>query len=128
MTPQTFGPGSTIATPDTCMTPPLAIPAPFPNLAVNSTAVPSQYTIMINGQPVLTTAANNPTTSGDEAGTLGGVVSGIIKGPAMVVMGSMAYVVGGTPAARNLDPTMQNMSNGGGAHSVPSQTVVTVMR
>lgn len=128
MTPQTFGPGGTTCTPDTCKTPPAATPVVYPNTALCATAVPSQYRIMINGQPTLSTASTNPTSTGDEAGAMGGVVSQIIKGPCSVAMGSMAYIVGGTPAYRNLDPTMQNGVNGAGAHNIPSQVLMTVMR
>lgn len=128
MNVQTFGIGQAMATPDVCKTPPLAIPAPFPNISLNATAVPAQYQIMIQGQPILTVASVNPMTSGDEAGTLGGVVSQTIKGPCNTVMGSMAYIVGGSPVQRCLDPTTQNGGNSLGTHQVPSQTIVTVLR
>lgn len=128
MNPQTFGPGSALAAPDVCKTPPFAIPAPFPNTAMNATTVPSQYRVMINGQPVLSVAATNPMTSGDEGGAIGGVVSQIIKGPCSVTVGSMGYIVGGAPAQRCLDPTVHNMANATGSNMVPSQTIVTVLR
>ena len=128
MTPQTFGAGSATAPVDVCKTPPFSEPIPYPNIAMNATAVPSQYRIMINGQPTLNLASSNPMSSGDEAGAYGGVVSSIIKGPCMANMGSMSYMVGGTPAVRTLDPTTQNMANSMGAYMVPSQVLLTVMR
>ena len=128
MNPQTFGPGSALASPDVCKTPPFAIPAPFPNIGMNATAVPTQYRIMINGQPILNIAAVNPTSSGDEGGTIGGVVSQMIKGPVNATFGSMGYMVGGSPVQRCLDPTMQNGGNSVGANMAPSQVIVTVMR
>ncbi len=128
MNPQTFGVGQAMANPDVCKTPPFAIPAPFPNMSLNATAVPAQYQVMILGQPILTVASVNPMTSGDEAGTMGGVVSQVIKGPCNTVMGSLAYIVGGSPVQRCLDPTAQNGGNSVGMHQVPSQTLVTVLR
>ena len=128
MTPQTFGSGSAIANADNCKTPPFSVPVPYPNTATNATAVPSQYRIMIEGQPTLNVAASNPTSTGDEAGAEGGVVSGMIKGPCTSTKGSMCYLVGGTPAVRTLDPTTQNAANSMGSYMVPSQTFFTVMR
>ena len=55
-----------MAMPDVCMTPPFAIPAPFPNIANNALAIPGYYTIMINGMPELNTASQYAITSGDE--------------------------------------------------------------
>lgn len=127
MNVQTFGPGTSMATPDICKTPPFAIPAPFPNIGMNATAVPTQYQVMINGQPILNVATINPMTSGDEGGSIGGVVSQIIKGPCNAAMGSMSYMVGGSPVQRCLDPTAQNGANSVGANTVPSQVIVTVM-
>lgn len=127
MTPQTLGAGSATAQVDVCKTPSVG-PVPYPNVATNATAVPSQYRIMINGQPILNVASSNPTSSGDEAGVEGGVVSSMIKGPCMANKGSMCYMVGGTPAVRTLDPTTQNAANSMGSYMVPSQTLLTVMR
>ncbi|MXY53133.1 MAG: DUF4150 domain-containing protein [Gammaproteobacteria bacterium] len=128
MTPQTFGAGSAIAQADVCKTPSPAgeVPVAYPNTAMNSTAVPAQYQIMVDGQPILTLASNNPTSAGDESGVGGGVVSSTIKGPCMSTKGSLRYIVGGSPAVRTLDPTSQNLSNSMGSHMVPSQTLLTV--
>jgi len=128
MTPQTFGSGTANAPVDVCKTPPFSEPIPYPNIATNATAVPSQYRIMINGQPTLNLASTNPTSSGDEAGAYGGVVSSTIKGPCMATKGSLAYMVGGSPAVRTLDPTTHNLANSAGSYMVPSQTLFTVMR
>ena len=127
MNVQTFGAGNAMGTPDVCKTPPFAIPAPFPNLAANATAVPAQFRIMINGQPILNVASMISLSSGDEGGTMGGVVSQVVMGPCNAVMGSMRYMVGGTPAQRCLDPTTHNAGNTVGANTVPSQVIVTVL-
>ena len=113
--------------PDVCKTPPFAIPAPFPNLAMNATAVPSYFTIMILGMPELNMGAMCAVTNGDEAGAMGGVASQIIVGPARCVMPSTMYFVGGMPSWRAMMPTIQNLSNTPGVSMVPSQTLKKVM-
>ena len=71
---------------DVCKTPaPPAppIPMPFPNLAMCNQADPSKCTkkVTILNQPALTKDSEIPMSLGDEAGSVGGVVSGTIKGP-----------------------------------------------
>ena len=128
MMPMTFGMGMSMATPDVCMTPPFAIPAPFPNMGNNAMAVPTYFTIMINCQPELNIGGQYAMTNGDEAGTMGGVASGMIMGMGRPMMGSTCYFVGGMPSWRLTAPTMQNMSNAPGVSAVPSQTVKIVLR
>ena len=124
----TWGPGMSMAMPDVCMTPPLAIPAPFPNIASNALAIPAYYTIMINGMPELNTVSMYAITSGDEGGAFGGVGSGTIIGPGRPMMGSAACFVGGAPCWRLTAPTLQNLTNAPGTTIVPSQTVRLVLR
>ena len=124
----TFGPGMSNAVPDVCMTPPLAVPAPFPNIAMNAMAVPGYFTIMINCMPELNILSMYTLSSGDEAGTMGGVASGICMGPGRCLLGSMAVFVGGSPVWRQTAMTLQNLSNAPGTTTVPSQTVKQVMR
>lgn len=121
MMPMTFGAGMSMGMPDVCKMPPFALPAPFPNMAMNATVVPSYFTIMINGQPELNITAMHALTNGDEAGAMGGVVSGVIMGPARCMLGSVRYFVGGAPSWRCLSPTMHNMINAPGATMAPSQ-------
>ena len=125
---QTFGPGLSLGAPDICKTPPLAIPAPFPNTAMNAMAIPSYFTVMINCMPELTVVAMHPITMGDEAGTLGGVVSQIILGPCMCTLPSMVCFVGGMPVWRLTAITLHNLANCPGVTTVPSQPILQVMR
>ena len=127
MTVMTFSTGMSMGMPDVCKTPPLAIPAPFPNMANNAMAVPGYFTIMILGLPELNTASMHPITNGDEAGTMGGVVSQVFCGMARPMLGSMVYNVGGMPSWRVTAPTTQNMMNCPGFTSVPSQTIKIVL-
>ncbi|MCY3811466.1 MAG: DUF4150 domain-containing protein [Gammaproteobacteria bacterium] len=123
----TFGIGMSQAMPDVCMTPPLAIPAPFPNLGQNAMAVPTYFTILINGMPELNITAMYAITNGDEGGALGGVASGVFMGPGRPLMGSQVMFVAGLPVWRLTAPTLQNLTNAPGMTMVPSQTVKCVL-
>lgn len=124
----TFGTGMSNGMPDVCMTPPFAIPAPFPNFGNNAMALPGYFTIMINCMPELNVSSMYLITNGDEGGTMGGVASGIIMGPGRCLLPSMAVFVGGVPVWRTTAMTIQNLSNAPGVTSVPSQTVSQVLR
>lgn len=127
MTPMTFGIGASTAQPDVCRTPPLEIPVPYVNVGNNSMAVPTYYTIMIQGQPELNLGGTYSVTVGDEAGATGGVVSGTFSGPGKPMQGSMVYFVGGMPSWRVTAPTVQNTNNCAGTSNVPSQTIKMVL-
>lgn len=124
----TFGMGTSMATPDVCKTPPLAAPAPFPNVGNNALAVPSYFTLMINGMPELNLGGMYAITSGDEVGAMGGVASQVIAGPGRPVMGSQCVFSGGMPLWLMGRPTLQNLTNAPGVTMAPSQTVKVVLR
>src|SRR5437588_9514289 len=76
--------GVTIAFPDVCKTPTPGgpVPIPYPNIAKSSdTAMGSTQTTM-DGNPIMLKGSIYALSTGDEAGTVGGVVSGVIKGKA----------------------------------------------
>ena len=128
MTPMTFGAGASTGQPDTCKTPSPAgeVPVPYVNVASNSMAVPSYYTIMIQGQPELNLGGTYSATNGDEAGVGGGVASGTFSGPGKPMQGSMIYYVGGMPSWRVTATTVHNTGNSPGTSNVPSQTIKIV--
>jgi len=123
----TFGLGMSLGFPDVCKTPPLAVPVPLPNMAMNITAVPTYYTVMILAQPELNIGATCAISNGDEVGLMGGLISNIIMGPGRAMMGSLTYNVGGLPSWRLTAPTMQNLINSPGVTLVPSQTFKLVL-
>ena len=124
----TFGAGMAIGVPDVCKTPPFAIPVPLPNIASNAMVVPGYFTVLILGLPELNLLSMHALTSGDEAGTMGGVVSQIFSGPARAVLGSQAVFVAGVPVQRLCDPTIHNLCNCPGIVAVPSQTIKLALR
>lgn len=120
--------GMSMAVPDVCMTPPFAIPIPYPNIATNAMVVPTYYTILINGMPELNITAMHAITNGDEAGAMGGVTCGMIIGQARPLMGSTTYFSGGVPSWRLTAPTLHNLTNAPGMTMVPGQVSKIVIR
>lgn len=123
----TFGAGMSTGVPDVCKVPPFAVPTPFPNTAANAMTIPTYMTVTILTQPELNIGANYAVTNGDEAGAMGGVVSGVICGLGRPMLGSQTYFVGGMPVWRLTAPTVHNMMNCPGTTSVPSQTIKVVL-
>src|SRR3954468_16951472 len=70
--------------PDVCKTPTPAgpVPIPYPNIGTSSMTSGGPASVKVDGQMPMVEGAKYSTTSGDEAGSAGGVVSGTIKGEA----------------------------------------------
>jgi hypothetical protein len=107
------------------------VPGPFPNAAQPQQADPGTCTqeVKIGGKPALTKASQIPMSSGDEAGSLGGVVSGTIKGPCTYKRFSAKVKFEGKNAVYQLCNTTHNGSSPNaplGMQTAPSQTKVTV--
>jgi hypothetical protein len=126
--------GTSDAFPDTCKTPaPPGPPVPmaYPSKAAFAQANRGMATkkLKICGQPVVHVNTQISMTSGDEAGSVGGVVSGTIKGPAKAQKGSMKVKVEGLAAVFQTCPVGHNGVSANaplGIHDAPSQTKVTV--
>lgn len=117
-------PGQNLAAPDVCNTPAIVpVPIPYPNTAMTTMAVPTIPNQLIMGMPAHNLMTMGTISMGDNAGVLGGVVSGMFMGPYRHLMGSMKVIKGPAPATRMLDPTGQNgmMPNALGVAISPSQ-------
>ncbi|MDY0361150.1 MAG: DUF4150 domain-containing protein [Desulforegulaceae bacterium] len=118
-------PGMDFAFPDVCRTPaPVGmLPIPYPNFSMRPMALPPTTSIkhLIMFMPSHNMATTIPTSNGDNAGVMGGMVSQIMMGPVRNVRCSMKVITGGTPATRMLDNTMHNLSNACGMTLVPGQ-------
>jgi hypothetical protein len=67
------------------------------------------------------------TSSGDEPGRAGGVISGTTRGNVIYVTCSNTVLMGGMPTPRLTTVTLQNTGNVAGAVVAPSQTKVLVL-
>jgi len=126
--------GQDMGMPDVCKTPappPVGmVPIPYPNIAQLLMALPPTtcLKVFISFMPAHHLGTTIPMSNGDEAGVMGGIVSGIIMGPARNLMGSTKVFHGGMPATRMLDPAMQNLTNvPTGRTLVPSQFKVMIL-
>lgn len=108
--------GTSTIFPDVCKTPPPAsgVPIPYPNIGKSSDTSNGPRTVAVDGNMPMVKGAQYSVTSGDEAGTLGGVVSSTTKGPAEFMMYSFDVKFEGKNVCRLGDPLFQNKKNGMG--------------
>jgi hypothetical protein len=120
-----------MAFPDTCIvpgTPP--VPTPFPNSGQNAQASGASGKVLIDNKKSVTVKSEIPMSAGDEAGTLGGVMSGVFKNKIQFKMGSSKVLVEGNKLVYHTCMTGHNGANSNmpaGGHLSPSQSKVTVM-
>jgi hypothetical protein len=113
--------GIAFAFPDVCLTPappsPSPIPIPYPNIAQLADATPvsdeSGKELLVGGDHVLLKDSTVKKSSGDEAGTSGGLTSGTTGDECKLVQGSATVLYGPNKAGlvRSLDQTTQNKGN-----------------
>lgn len=127
--------GQCMAFPDVCKTPTPGgpVPMPYPNIAMLTQANGGTLSskVLIENQKVATTKTEISMSSGDEAGTVGGVVSNRFKGPAKFKKGSSRVSAEGAPVVHLTSMIGQNgVANANmpaGTQVAPSQSKVTVM-
>lgn len=123
----TNGGGQCAAFPDVCKTP---TPTPFPNLAslTDADGGTCAKKVKIKGKKVVTAKTTIRRSSGDEAGTLGGVVSCKNMGEAKFKKYSSKVRAEGEGVVYVTCMTGQNGTNANvpGAQVAPSQTSVRV--
>lgn len=107
------GGGTVTATvPDVCKTPPNAVPVPFPNIARAADLTGGTTTVFVDGNNMAAHSASRfAKSSGDEPGTLGGVVSGVNMGDASWISYSMDVFLEGLNACRLTDKMLLNHGN-----------------
>jgi len=112
--PITVTDGICFAFPDVCLTPaPPAppVPIPYPNIAQLADATGTASTVKAGGKPVVTQASSISLSSGDEAGSNGGVTSGTTKGECKFTSFSATVRANGNAIVRLGDSTTQNNQN-----------------
>jgi hypothetical protein len=102
--------------PDVCKTPTPGgpVPIPYPNVGQASQTSAGPTSVKVDGAMPMTKGAKYATTSGDEAGSLGGVVSGKVKGAAEYMLYSFDVKIEGKNACRLGDALFHNDKNGMG--------------
>ncbi|NLS75683.1 MAG: DUF4150 domain-containing protein [Chloroflexi bacterium] len=106
--------GICFAFPDVCLTPIPgggSAPVPYPNIGQLSGATGVASTVLAGGNPVVTQDSTIPTTTGDEAGSLGGVTSGAFGQKVEFATFSGTVKAEGAGVVRMFDTTQQNNRN-----------------
>jgi hypothetical protein len=120
--------GIDIGFPDVCMTPPVAAPIPYPNIAAGPMGVPAAYNILVSVGPAHNLTTTIPMTNGDNTGVMLGVASGMVMGPARHLTGAFTVLMGCIPGTRMTSMTLANVTNCPlDARLVPSQVKVLLL-
>jgi hypothetical protein len=106
--------GICFAFPDVCKTPvPFVgqVPIPYPNIGRLDQAEDVSSTVLVEGSAIVLESSSISETTGDEAGTGKGVVSGETKGEVRFTGFSNTVKVDGKRVVRMFDTTTQNNRN-----------------
>jgi uncharacterized Zn-binding protein involved in type VI secretion len=105
--------GKVITGPDVCKTPSPGgpVPIPYPNISFSSDLANGSKSVKINGVPACLKGSNFSKSSGDQAGSLGGVISGKTGGKAEPVNYSFDVKIEGKSVVRNMDLFQSNDRN-----------------
>lgn len=104
--------------PDVCLTPSPGgpVPVPYPNIARSADTEKGSKTVRIDGNPVMLQGSVFSKSTGDEAGSCGGVASGVTKGKAEFINYSFDVKIEGKGVPRLGD---QMLGNIGGCPNTP---------
>ena len=99
--------------PDVCKTPTPAgpVPIPYPNIGKSSDTSSGPTSVKTDGQMPMTKDANYMMSTGDEAGSAGGVVSSKFKGKCELMLHSFDVKFEGKNVGRLGDPLFHNDKN-----------------
>ena len=119
--------GLDLGFPDVCLTPPVPLPIPYPNLALGPMGVPAVYNVLFMCAPAHNMSTTVVMTNGDNTGIALGVASGTVMGPSRHLTAAFTVLVGGMPATRLTSVSLQNSTNCPGVRTVPSQALVLLL-
>ena len=99
--------------PDVCKTPTPGgpIPIPYPNIGKATDTSNGPKKVKVDGQMPMTKGAKYSMTTGDEAGSVGGIISSKIKGEAEYMLYSFDVKMEGKNACRLGDMLFHNKKN-----------------
>ncbi|VAW64470.1 hypothetical protein MNBD_GAMMA11-557 [hydrothermal vent metagenome] len=99
--------------PDVCKTPigSAVVPIPYPNISQSSTLKKGSLSVKINGKPACLEKSTFDSSSGDQAGRLGGIISGTTGKETRFISSSFDVQIEGQNAVRHADATTHNHGN-----------------
>ena len=105
--------GMSVVFPDVCNTPTAAgpVPIPYPNIGQSTDTTGGPTTVTCDGSMPMTKGAQYSKSSGDEAGSAGGLMSGRNMGPCEFLSYSFDVMLEGQNACRLGDMLLQNGRN-----------------
>jgi len=105
--------GKSLVFPDVCKTPigNAVVPIPYPNLGQSSDTVKGPKSVKTDGQMPMVKGAKYSKSTGDEPGSVGGVVSGVNKSECEYMMYSFDVKFEGKNVCRMGDPLFHNKKN-----------------
>ena len=106
--------GMSTVFPDVCLTPvPSAppTPIPYPNIGRSADTANGPQTVTVSGKMPMVKGASYSKTSGDEAGTNGGVACGVNRGAAEFMVYSFDVKIEGDGVCRLGDALFHNRKN-----------------
>lgn len=106
--------GMSLVFPDVCKTPaPPAppIPIPYPNLGKSADTSQGTTKVEADGQMIMVKGAKYMMSTGDEPGSVGGVISGVFKSECEFLMYSFDVMLEGKNVCRMGDPLWHNKKN-----------------
>jgi hypothetical protein len=124
--------GMCFAMPDVCLTPaPPAppVPVPYPNVAQLAATSNAVDKVLVENKETVVEGSKMPSSTGDEAGTNGGVVSGVNMGPVKPTLYSSKVYFAGKKAVFLTSVSAHNGTSANmpaGMQITPSQAKVFV--
>lgn len=105
--------GMSIAFPDVCKTPSPAgpVPIPYPNIGKASDTSQGPKKVTTDGKMPMVKGAKYSMSTGDEAGSAGGVASSVTKGECEFMLYSFDVKFEGKNVCRMGDPLFHNKKN-----------------
>ncbi|WDD96704.1 DUF4150 domain-containing protein [Thalassomonas actiniarum] len=105
--------GMSLVFPDVCKTPTPGgpVPIPYPNTGKASDTSSGTKKVKVDGQMAMVKGANYSSSMGDEAGSVGGVVSGVTRGKCEFMLYSFDVKFEGKNVCRLGDTLFHNKKN-----------------
>ncbi|EDM74965.1 hypothetical protein PPSIR1_18942 [Plesiocystis pacifica SIR-1] len=105
--------GMSVVFPDVCLTPTPSgpVPIPYPNIAQSADTSGGPPSVTCDGEMPMTKGATYSKSSGDEAGSAGGVASGVNRDAAEFMLYSFDVKFEGQGVCRLGDPLFHNAKN-----------------